>query len=141
MIQQEVRAQLKRYAMARTREEFINQLVDVLSPALVHHYRVTLGTLNNRSDQVEKWQRQEDGFLDEFSDRLLKPTKAKGLDRKKAAAQALRELMENDEARKRIESVTFQKAYSVRSFVPLPEDAHESFLNRVQEIVDVMFPD
>jgi len=69
LIQDEVKAQLKWFAMARTRDEFINHLVDVLSPALSHHYRATLGTVNNRTDQ--------------FADRLLKPTKAKGLDRRR----------------------------------------------------------
>jgi hypothetical protein len=140
LIREEVKAQMKRYAMARTRDEFINNLVDFLSPALSHHYRATLGILNKRTDQVEKWQRQEEGFLEQFTDRLLKPVKAKGLDRKKAVEQALKELMENDDKRKRIESLTFQKTYKVKKLTPLPESAHEDFLSQVREIVNAIFP-
>ena len=140
LIREEVKAQMKRYAMARTREDFINQLVDVLSPALSHYYRATLGSLNHRTDQVEKWQHQEEEFLDQFADRLIKPTKAKGLDRKKAAAQAVKEMLEHDEARRRIESLRFQKAYKLKALTPLPEDAHERFLVRVREIVNAIFP-
>src|SRR5437879_4702294 len=83
MIREEVKAQMKRYAMAKTREAFINSLVDELVPALRHHYRSTLGTINDRSDQVEKWRQQEEGFLDQFLTELQKPTKAKGLDVRK----------------------------------------------------------
>ena len=90
LIREEVKAQMKRYAMARTRDDFINSLVDVLSPALSHHYRATLGILNGRTDQVKKWQRQQEGFLEQFMERLIKPVKAKGLDRKKAVEQALK---------------------------------------------------
>src|SRR5438477_13130798 len=98
LIQEEVQAQMKRYAMARTREEFINRLTEVLGPALSHFYRYTLATLNHRTDQVEKWQQQEEGFLQQFSERLLEPTKAKKLDRKKAVEQSLKELMQTVEA-------------------------------------------
>src|SRR4051794_23840917 len=94
LIREEVKAQMKRSAMARARDEFINSLVDVLSPALSHHYRANLGAVNNRPDQVEKWQAQEAGFLEQFVEQVVKPTKAKGLDRKKALEQALKELME-----------------------------------------------
>src|SRR5947208_807654 len=36
LIREEVKAQMKRYAMARTRDDFINNLVDVLGPARRH---------------------------------------------------------------------------------------------------------
>jgi hypothetical protein len=138
LIREEVKAQMKRYAMAKTRDDFINSLVDVLSPALVHHYRATVALLNNRTDQVEKWQRQEDGFLDQFADRLIKTTKAKGLDRRKAVEQSLKELMERDDARKRYEVLNFQKSYKLKTLTPLPDNAHVEFLARVREIVDTI---
>jgi hypothetical protein len=140
LIREEVKAQMKRYAMARKRDDFINRLVEVLIPALRHHYRVTLGMLNKRLDQVEKWQQQEEGFLDQFADRLQETTKAKGLDRRKAAEQALKELMENDAGGRRYEAVTFQKSHKLKTLTPLPENAHEDFLVRVREIVDTIFP-
>jgi hypothetical protein len=140
LIREEVKAQMKRYAMARTRDDFINHLVDVLSPALSHHYRTTLAALNQRTDQVDKWQRQEEAFLEQFTDQLVKPTKAKGLDRRKAVEQALKELLENDDARKRIESVNFQKSYKLKTLIPLPGTSHEEFLARVREIIGTIFP-
>jgi hypothetical protein len=140
LIREEVKAQMKRYAMARTRDDFINKLVDVLIPGLKHHYRAVLGTLNSRTDQVEKWRQQEEGFLDQFADRLRETTKAKGLDRRKAVEQALKELMENDAPGRRYECLTFQKSYKLKTFTPLPENAHEAFLLRVREIVDTFFP-
>jgi hypothetical protein len=140
LVREEVKAQMKRYAMAKRREDFINHLVDVLSPALSHHYRVTLGTLNHRTDQVEKWQRQEEGFLDQFADHLVKPTKAKGLDVRKAVRQACKELLQKDDARRRGEITKFQKTYGLKAMKPLPESAHEDFLARVREIVDTLFP-
>jgi len=140
LIREEVKAQMKRYAMARTRDDFINNLVEVLIPGLAHHYRATLGMLNKRTDQVEKWQRQEDRFLDRFAQRLREKTKAKGLDRRKAAEQALKELMENDAAGRRYEAVTFQKSYKLKTVVPLPENTHDEFLARVREIVEMMLP-
>jgi hypothetical protein len=136
LIRAEVKAQMKRYAMAKTREEFINKLNDVLGPALSHHYRVVLGRLNNRQDQIEKWQRHEDGFLRRFARRLVEPTKAKGLDRRKAAEQALREIMQTDTLRRRVESADFQRTYKLKTLNPLPEDAHEEFVARVREIVE-----
>jgi hypothetical protein len=54
LIHDEVQAQMKRYAMARSREEFINRLTEVLGPALSYYYRRTLAVLNGRTDQVEK---------------------------------------------------------------------------------------
>jgi hypothetical protein len=138
MIREEVKAQMKRYAMAKTRDEFINGLVDVLSPALSHHYRATLGRINNRTDQVQKWQEQEEGFLEQFADRVVKPTKAKGLDRKKAVEQAVKELMENDDKRRRIESLRFQKTYKLNKLNPLAENAHEDFLAQVREIINAV---
>ncbi len=140
LVHAEVQTQLKRYATARTREAFINHLVDVLSPALGHCYRYTLGIINHRTDQIEKWQRQEEGFLEQFADRLIEPTKAKGLDRKKAVEQALKEMMQTDQMRRRKESVTFQKTYKLATLVPLPENAHENFFTRVGDIVQVIFP-
>ncbi len=140
MVRDEVKAQMKRYAMAKTRDDFINSLVDVLSPALSHHYRAGLGAVNNRTDQVDKWQAQEEGFLEQFAERVVKPTKAKGLDRKKAVQQALKELMENDDKRRRVESLLFQKNYKLQKLNALPEDAHEDFLARVREIVNATFP-
>src|ERR1700722_6818375 len=108
LIQEEVRAQLRKYAMSKTREAYINSLVDELAPALAHHYRVLLGTLNRRNDQVDKWLEHEGEFLEQFSIQLSKPTKAKGLDATKAVKQALKELMEKDDARRRIETVKFE---------------------------------
>lgn len=140
LIQEEVKVQLKRYAMARSREDFINRLVEVLIPALGHHYRVILGTLNNRVDQVEKWQQHQEDFLDQFTDRLQEATKARRLDRRKAVGQASRELMEHDEARRRVETVKFQRAYKLKTLLPLPENAHEDFLARVRELVNTVFP-
>jgi TPP-dependent indolepyruvate ferredoxin oxidoreductase alpha subunit len=141
LIQDEVKAQLKRYAMAKRRDDFINSLVEVLIPALTHHYRATLGIINQRTDQVEKWQHQEEGFLDQFSDRLRLPTRAKGLDITRAVQQALRELFQKDRAGRRVETRKFQKSYNLKTVVPLPENAHEDFLERVQEIVDIFFAD
>ncbi len=140
LIQEEVQAQLKRYAVARTREEFINRLTEVLGPALSHCYRYTLAAINKRTDQTEKWQQQEEDFLRRFSERLLEPTKAKKLDRKKAVEQSLNELLQTDEARRRIESLNFRKAYKLKTLAPLPENAHQSFLARVREIVNTIFP-
>ena len=138
MIREEVKVQMKRYVMSRRRDKFINKLVDVLIPAVKHHYRAVLGTLNNRTDQVEKWRQQEDGFLDQFADRLLQNTKAKGLDRRKAVEKALKELMENDLSGRRYETATFQKSYKLKTLTPLPENAHEDFLSRVRDIVDTI---
>lgn len=141
LIQREVKAQMRRYAMARTREEFINALVDELAPALAHHYRVVLGTLNQRTEQVQKWREQEEKFLEEFATQLLKPTKAKGLNVRKAVEKALEELREKDDARRRIETATFQKAHKLRSVIVIPESAREEFDERVWEIVETMFPE
>ncbi len=140
LIQEEVKAQLKRYAMSKTREAFINSLVDELAPALSHHYRAILGIINNRMDQVEKWQQQAEGFLSQFSIQLVKPTKAKRLDIKKAVEQALKELMQKDDARRRIENSKFQSGYKLKKVISLPENAHEDFLVRVWETVTTMFP-
>jgi uncharacterized protein with gpF-like domain len=140
LIREEVKAQMKWYAMAKTREEFINSLNAVLSPALSHHYRVVLGTLNNHTDQVEKWQQHEEGFLRQFMDRLVEPTKAKGLDRRKAVEQSLKEVMQTDAARRRAESLDFQRTYKLKTLTPLPEDAQEDFLTRVREIVNEVYP-
>jgi hypothetical protein len=140
LIRGEVKAQMKRYAMAKARDDYINHLGDVLGPALSHHYRATLGILNNRTDQVEKWQRQEEGFLDQFADRLIEPTKAKGLNRKKAVEQTLKELIQTDELRRRKESLTFQKTYKLKKLTQLPENAHEDYLARVREIVNEIMP-
>ena len=139
-IREEVKAQMKRYAMAKNREAFIDRLVEVLIPALRHHYRAALGLLNDRPDQVEKWQQQEDGFFDQFTDRIQEATKAKKLDRRKAVAQALKELMEHDEARVRLETSTFQKTYKVKSLKPLSGQVRDAFLARVWEIVNTIFP-
>jgi hypothetical protein len=140
-IKDEVRIQMKRLAMAKSREDFINRLVEVLIPALRHHYRVTLGTINNRTDQVDKWSQQEAGFLDQFSDRLQEVTKAKGLDRRKAVDQALKELWEHDDARVRLELSTFQRTYKLKTLAPIPELARAEFLARVMEIVNMIFPE
>ena len=61
-IKKEVRVQLQRAAMARTREDFINRLVEVLLPALSHYYRAMIASLNDRTDQVAKWQQHEEDF-------------------------------------------------------------------------------
>ena len=135
LVQQEVKAQMKRYAMAKRRDDFINRLVEVLIPALKHHYRAVLGQLNHRTDQVEKWQEQQEGFLEQFADRLLESTKARGLDRGKAVEQAIKESMENDRGARRHESLRFQKSYKLKTLTPLPGDAHEDFLARVREMV------
>ena len=140
LIRQEVKAKIKRHAMAKKREDFINRLVDVLIPALRHHYRVALGVRNHRTDQVEKWQEQEDHFFDQFADRIQEITKAKGLDRRKAVDRALKELMEQDAPRVRFETATFQKTYKLKSLEPLSEQVRETFLDRVWEIVDLFYP-
>jgi hypothetical protein len=140
MIREEVMAQMKRYAIAKTRDDFINSLEDVLSPALGHHYRVVLGTLNNRTDQVDKWRQHEEGFLEQFMDRLVKPVKARGLDRRKAVEQSLKEIMQDDAPRRRAEFVNFQRTYKLKTLTPLPEDAHEDFWAQVREIVATIFP-
>lgn len=141
LIQDEVKAQLKRYAMAKRRDDFINSLVDVLIPALSHHYRCTLGIVNQRTDQVDKWRQHEEGFLDQFSNRLQVPTKAKGLDVNRAVQQAVRELLEKDQGRRRAETKKFQKSYQLKTLIPLPENAHQAFLERVQEITDTILAD
>jgi hypothetical protein len=141
LIQQEVRRQMKQQVMAKTREDFINSLSDACSPALEHYYRYTLGKLNNRHDQVEKWQQHEEQFLSQFQTELLKATKAKRLDRRKAVETALEEIIENDAARRRGVTAKFQTTYKLDKLVPLPEDAHEAFVARVWEIVDTMFPE
>ena len=135
LIQEEVKAQIKRYAMAKRRDDFINGLEDVLSPALSHHYRATLATINHRTDQLEEWRRQEEGFLDQFTEQLLRPTKAKGLDVEKAVEQALKELLEKDAARRRGETAKFQKTYGLKKVVPLPENVYDVFVDRVRELV------
>jgi hypothetical protein len=141
LVQEEVQKQLKRLEMSWTRQQFVNRLVEVLIPALKRHYRAVLGTLNSRVDQIEEWQKHEADYLSEFTDRLRAPTKAKGLNVRKAVDQALRELMQKDEAGRRIESRHFQATHKLDKLVPLPEDAHEAFLARVWEIVDTMFPE
>jgi hypothetical protein len=140
-VRQEVKSQLKRAAMAHRRDDFINRLVEVLNPALSHHYRSQLATLNERTDQLAKWQEQEENFLDQFSVRILDRTKAKGLDRIEAAHQALEEIMDHDDARRRGETSKFLKAYKLKKLVPLPKDAHESFLAKVEAIMTEMFPE
>jgi hypothetical protein len=139
LIQAEVREQMKRYAMARRREDFINDLEAVLGPALSHHYRAVLGTLNQRMDQVEKWRHQEQAFLDQFADELVESTKAKGLDRRKAVDQALKELLDFDHLRRRKESRVFEKAHGLKKLIPLPDDAHDDFVARVRELVESIF--
>jgi hypothetical protein len=126
--------------MARNREDFINRLVEVLLPALAHHYRAMLATLNDRTDQLAKWQRQEEEFLDQFADRMLERTKAKGLDRIAASERALEEIMDHDDARRRAEVAKFLKAYKVKKIVPLPKEAHEVFLAKVRALVIERFP-
>jgi hypothetical protein len=140
LVQQEVKAQMKRYAMAKTREAFIDSLADELAPGLTHHYRAALALLNGRTDQIDKWRDQEEGFLGQFSIRLARSTKAKGLDKRKAVERACKEVMENDQARKRIETLKFQTSYKLKKVVPLAENAHVEFMTRVWEIVDTMFP-
>ena len=140
LIRQEVRTQMKRYAMAKSREDFINRLVEVLIPALRHHYRAALGAQNHRTDQIERWQQQTDGFLDQFTDRLQEATKAKGLDRRKAVEQAIKELLEHDEPRVRSEALTFQRMYKLKTVTPIPAQVREEFLNRVWDIVNDYFP-
>lgn len=140
-VRAEVKAQMKRYAMARTREGFVNGLSEVLGSALSHHYRQLLGSLNHRMDQVEKWRRQRNKFLELFAIRLAAPVKAKGLDRKKAAEKAIKEVMETDSLRRRLESATFQRNYQLRKLVPLPENAHEELLAQVREILRDAFPE
>ena len=73
-------------------------------------------------------------------DILPKPTKAKGLDRRKAVEQSLKEIMQTDALRRRIESLDFQKTYKLKTLLPLPEDTHEDFLARVREIVNAILP-
>jgi hypothetical protein len=141
MVQREVKTQLRRYAMARTREEFINALVDELAPALAHHYRALLDEANERTAQVAKWRDQEDKFFEEFAIQLLKPTKAKALNVRRAVEQAVKELLQKDDARRRIETLTFQKAHKLKNVTPLPEDARAEFLQRVWEIVDAVYPE
>ncbi|MCS6978386.1 MAG: hypothetical protein NZM31_15460 [Gemmatales bacterium] len=132
---------MKRYAMAKSREEFVNSLNSVLGPALKHHYRIRLGVLNHCLDQVPKWERQKEELLEQFVDRLLEPTKARHLDRRKAVEQSLKEVLEADEARRRSEQALFQRAYRLKKLVPLPRDAHESFVAQVRELVNETFPD
>jgi hypothetical protein len=134
-VKKEVRAQLRKAAMARTREEFINRLVEVLLPALSHYYRGMLATLNQHTDQLEKWQEHEEHFLDQFRVRLLERTKAKGLDRAAAAEQALEEIMDHDTAHRRGETARFQRTYKLKKVVCLPEDAHDEFLEKVRSII------
>jgi hypothetical protein len=79
--------------------------------------------------------------MTQFSDRLLDPTKAKNLDRRKAVQKAVTELKHIDEARRRKEIVTFQQTYRLRNIEPLPEDADVAFFVKVWEIVDSIFPE
>ncbi len=139
LVRAEVKAQMKRYAMARTREGFITALSEVLGAALSHHYRQLLGKLNNRTDKVEKWQRQKQKFLQLFTLRLAMPLKAKGLDRKKAVQQAIEEAMDTDRLRRRLESAAFQRTSQLKKREPLPENAHEDLLKQVREIVEDVF--
>jgi hypothetical protein len=139
LVRDEVKVQMRKYAMARTREAFIESLVDELSPALDHHYRALLGTLNRRTDQVAKWQEQQEGFLNQFAGQLVKPTKS-GLDVDKAIKQALKEVMQKDDARRRIETAKFARSYQLTKIVPLHENAHEELFEKVWEIVHTMFP-
>jgi hypothetical protein len=134
-VKKEVRAQLRRSAMSRTREDFINRLVEVLLPALNHYYRCMLATLNQHTDQLEKWQEHQEDFLDQFRVRLMERTKAKGLDRPKAAERALEEILDQDIGHRRGESAKFQRTYKLKKLVPLPEDAHEGFLEKVRDII------
>ena len=60
-------------------------------------------------------------------------SKAKGLDRRKAVEQAVKELMESDDAAIRYESKTFQRAYKLKTLNPLAENSHESFIDDVWE--------
>lgn len=140
-IKKEVRAQIRRAAMARTREDFINRLVEVLLPALAHFYRAKIAILNERTDQVEKWQEHEEAFLDQFRVRIRERTRAKGLDRRVAADKALEEIMDQDEAGRRSELSRLQRTYKLKKVVSLPEDAHEVFIAKVRDILDLMFPD
>lgn len=100
-----------------------------------------LAVLNARTDQVEKWRRQKEKFLQQFAIRLVMPLKSKKLDRKKAVEQSLKEVMETDALRRRVESLTFQKTYRLKKLYPLPENAHEEFLAEVRAMVDEVFPD
>ncbi len=127
--------------MARNREEFVNRLVEVLLPALTHHYRAMLGTLNNRTDQVAKWREHEEDFLDQFRVRMRERTKAKGLNRLAAAEKALEEIMDHDDAGRRAEISKFQTTYKMQKVVPLPKDAHHEFIAKVRGILNDLFPD
>ena len=140
-VKQEVKSQLRRAAMAHRRDDFINRLTEVLIPAFSHYYRAMLATLNDRTDQLAKWQDQEGAFLDQFWDRLSERTKAKGLDRREAAEQALEEIMDHDDARRRRETSKFAATYKLKKVSPLPKDAHEGFLAKARAIVNEMFPD
>ena len=136
LVKEEVRAQMKRYATTRIREDFINALNDELGPAVHYHYRLVLGAVNKCRDQVKKGQRQKDSFLQEFMNVLIKPIRSKGLDRKKAAEQSLKEIMHKDASRRRMVTLNFQKTYNLKTLTPLPLDAHEEFLTQVREITD-----
>jgi len=138
-VKKEVRDQLRRAAMARTREDFSNRLVEVLMPALRHYYRAMLGILNERTDQVDQWEEHEQAFLDQFEDRMSERTRAKGLDRRAAAEKAFEEMMDHDAAHRRVEAAKFQKAHKLKKVVPLPEDAGEGFINKVKGIVEELF--
>jgi hypothetical protein len=140
-VRREVKTQMRRTAMSRTREDSINRLVEVLMPALMHHYRVLLATLNGRTDQKAKWEEQEEGFLDEFRLRLRQRTRAKGLDRRAAAEKAMEEMMDHDKAGRRAEAAKFRKTYNLKKVVPLPQDAHEGFIEKIGAIVGDMFAD
>jgi hypothetical protein len=138
-VRKEVRAQLRRMAMSRTRDDFINRLVEVLNPALAHYYRIMLANLNGHTDQAAKWQEHQEDFLDQFASRMFDRTKAKGLDRKEAANKALEELMDHDAARRRRETSKFAATYKLKKIVPLPKDAHEGFMGNIRGLVDDMF--
>jgi hypothetical protein len=140
LVQQEVKAQMKRYAIARTREDYINSLTEVLGPALSHFYRCKLAVLNRRTDQHDKWRDQQDGFLQEFAERLMDPTKARKLDRKKAVEKALKELLQTADGRKRRESLVFQRSYKLKTLEPLPDTIQAEFESSVWEIVDTIVP-
>jgi hypothetical protein len=136
LIRAEVRAQMKRYARARKWDDFVNELNDVLSPALKDHYVARLCELHrigfsHADEPEESWQHR-------FGDRLVNSTNGRKLDHRKAIEQSLKEVLETDVLRRRLAILEFQQVHAVKAKTALPPDAHEDFVAQVREYMDLI---
>ncbi|MFN4259528.1 MAG: hypothetical protein ACK4RK_09530 [Gemmataceae bacterium] len=140
MIQKEVRVQMKRYAMARGRDIYINKLETHLNPALDHYLRIELANLNGLGGQaVLDWQNHEAKHLRLFEADLRHTTK-QAIDRRVAFQTKMTQMRAELPAYLRSAEATVKQDYSVSKLTPLPVGSEEGFWKKVQAKVDEIYP-